>query len=60
VGEKVKIKLVRSIVFNGYRRAGEIIETDEITAQMLVNSQMAVPLIKHEEQGQQKLFDDCG
>ena len=56
----MKIKLVRSIVFNGYRRAGEIIETDEITAQMLVNSQMAVPLIKHEEQGQQKLFDDCG
>ena len=41
-----KVKLLRNIVFNGYRRAGEILETDEITAQMLINAGMAMPVAR--------------
>lgn len=43
-----KVKLLRNIVFNGYRRAGEILETDEITAQMLINAGMAVPILRRD------------
>jgi hypothetical protein len=56
-----KVKLLRNIVFNGYRRAGEILETDEITAQMLINAGMAVPVAKFDPVLFEKPHpDECG
>jgi len=42
----MKIKILRDIVFEGYRSAGEIFETNEITAQMLINAGMAMPVAR--------------
>ncbi|HUM44347.1 MAG TPA: hypothetical protein PKI14_15490 [Fervidobacterium sp.] len=59
MAEKVKVKLLRNIVLNGYRRAGEIIIISDYIAQKLIDAKMATPII---EVCQPNLFDegDCG
>ena len=59
LAEKVKVKLLRNIVLNGYRRAGEIIIISDYIAQKLIDAKMATPII---EVCQHSLFDegDCG
>lgn len=59
MAEKVKVKLLRNIVLDGYRRAGEIIIISDYIAQKLIDAKMATPII---ETCQHSLFDegDCG
>lgn len=59
LAEKVRIKLLRNIVLNGYRRAGDIIIISDYIAQKLIDAKMAMPII---ETCQHSLFDegDCG
>lgn len=59
LAEKVKVKLLRNIVLDGYRRAGEIIIISDYIAQKLIDAKMATPII---ETCQHSLFDegDCG
>jgi len=59
LAKKVKVKLLKNIVLDGYKKAGDIIEVNDAIAQRLINTGMATPII---EMSQPRLFDegDCG
>lgn len=59
MAEKIKIKLLRNVVLDGYRKAGEVLEINNSVAQKLIDAKMAIPIL---EICQQDLFDegDCG
>lgn len=59
LAEKIKIKLLRNVVLDGYRKAGEVLEINNSVAQKLIDAKMAIPIL---EICQQDLFDegDCG
>ena len=58
LAEKVKIKLLRNIVLDGYKKAGEV-ELNDAIALRLINARIVAPII---EISQPNLFDegDCG
>jgi len=60
LAEKMKIRLLRSIVLGGYKPAGRVINADEATAHKLIEAGMAKPVGEVEVKEQQFLFDDCG
>jgi len=59
VGEKVKVKLLKNVVLDGYKKAGEIVELNDAIALRLINARIVAPII---EISQPNLFDegDCG
>lgn|GEM_PF-2462554 len=59
LADKIKIKLLRNIVLDGYKRAGEVLKINNSVAQKLIDAKMAIPIT---EICQQDLFNegDCG
>ncbi len=59
MGEKVKVKLLKNVVLDGYKKAGEIVELNDAIALRLINARIVAPII---EISQPNLFDegDCG
>lgn len=55
----MKVKLLRNVVLGGYKRAGETVELDDMTAENLISKSIAILIA---DVCQPSLFDDvdCG
>lgn len=55
----MKVKLLRNIVLGEYKRAGETVELDDMTAENLISKGIAILIV---DVCQPRLFDegDCG